>query len=66
MMVKTARLMVALAVSLAGTTFSAPLAFGGTASLVKSVAAEVPFTLKAWLPVMRSSQFPGFRWRTMI
>lgn len=46
MMVKTARLMVALAVGLAGATASASQALGGTASLVKSVAAEVPAAIK--------------------
>jgi polar amino acid transport system substrate-binding protein len=45
-MVKTARLMVALAVGLAGATASASQALGGTASLVKSVAAEVPAAIK--------------------
>jgi polar amino acid transport system substrate-binding protein len=46
MIVKTARLIVALAVGLAGTAASAPQGFGGTTSLVKSVAAEVPAAIK--------------------
>jgi polar amino acid transport system substrate-binding protein len=46
MMVKTARLITALAVGIAGTIVATPQAFGARTAIVKRVAAEVPAAIK--------------------